>query len=452
MTAKTSTSWPLFHLPTEINASDSKPLHADSSDHSPSTAFNLSEISEIGKDKATKRYLSSYLENFNRWPQAPPWRRFLDPDQLRHQRVADAKRWIKLLRIQDIDSGTQRRGEHFRLGADPQSEALLQAVNAAIHLRRPLLVRGEPGTGKTSLAYALAHRLGLGPVLHWRITSRSRLVDGLYRYDALGMLQDLQRDDFLLRRQAQGLPAAEQGATAPPMPAERQMADYISLGPVGTAFLPSLLPRVLLIDEIDKADPQLPNELLHLFEEGEFDIPELTRERRHQRLQDPDAALDPWDLATADLDPIDLGGSIPVEAGRIEPLRVQVDRVPVLCCQFPIVVMTSNDERDFSPAFKRRCLRISMPYPNEAQLMTILRSHFNRLGQDFWTDHKAELAKLIEDFIETDNKDRHDRATDQLLNYLHLFSEDPQFRPTDQALEQLKSILLRRLGSSEDRM
>jgi MoxR-like ATPase len=183
------------------------------------------------------------------------------------------------------------------LGTDRQSEALLQAVNAAIHLRRPLLVRGEPGTGKTSLAYALAQRLQLGPVLHWRITSRSRLVDGLYRYDALGMLQDLQRDDFLLRRQGQQQPIEQPRE----QPRERPMADYISLGPVGTAFLPSLLPRVLLIDEIDKADPQLPNELLHLFEEGEFDIPELTRERRHQSLGDPKAALKPWTLVTADL-------------------------------------------------------------------------------------------------------------------------------------------------------
>jgi MoxR-like ATPase len=325
------------------------------------------------------------------------------------------------------------------LGTDRQSEALLQAVNAAIHLRRPLLVRGEPGTGKTSLAYALAQRLQLGPVLHWRITSRSRLVDGLYRYDALGMLQDLQRDDFLLRRQGQQ------------QPPERPMADYISLGPVGTAFLPSLLPRVLLIDEIDKADPQLPNELLHLFEEGEFDIPELTRERRHQSLDNPEAALKPWTLATADLVPsaAQTGQS---DDTRIEPLRVQIGRVPVRCCQFPIVVMTSNDERDFSPAFKRRCLRTEMPLPGEEQLKMILRSHFNSLGQDFWSEHEAMLADLIGDFIkkgEKDKKNRHDRATDQLLNYIHLFSEDPQFGPSEQALVKLKDILRLRLDSSD---
>ncbi|MFM7641945.1 MAG: AAA family ATPase [Cyanobium sp.] len=394
-----------------------------------------------------QRYFSIYKDNRQRWPQPPPWRSFLNPDQVANQVIADVDRWLNLLRIQHNDQGSQRRGENFRLGTDPESEALLQAVNAAIHLRRPLLVRGEPGTGKTSLAYALAHRLKLGPVLHWRITSRSRLVDGLYRYDALGMLQDLQRDEFLLRRQS--IPGGE----ARPLPPERQMADYISLGPVGTAFLPSLLPRVLLIDEIDKADPQLPNELLHLFEEGEFDIPELTRERRHQRLQDPRGSRKPWELATADLVPGSATDGEADDPSRIEPLRVELGRVPVRCCEFPIVVMTSNDERDFSPAFKRRCLRIAMPYPNKEQLQTILRSHFNRLGPDFWTDHEDKLSTLIDDFIAEDSKDskkRHNRATDQLLNYLHLFSEDEQFRPTEQTLEQLKGILLRRLGATEE--
>ena len=440
MPAPASTSWPLFYLPTDSNPS-APATEPQAKDDSPvAIKFSQEDISEIGTDAASKQYISQYCANVNRWPPAPPWRRFLAPDQLQKQRIADAKRWVQLLRIQNNDPAAQRRGENFRLGTDRQSEALLQAVNAAIHLRRPLLVRGEPGTGKTSLAYALAQRLQLGPVLHWRITSRSRLVDGLYRYDALGMLQDLQRDDFLLRRQDQQQPLEQ--------PRERPMADYISLGPVGTAFLPSLLPRVLLIDEIDKADPQLPNELLHLFEEGEFDIPELTRERRHQSLDDPDAALEPWTLATADLVPsaAQTGQS---DDTRIEPLRVQVGRVPVRCCQFPIVVMTSNDERDFSPAFKRRCLRIAMPFPGEDQLMMILHSHFNSLGQDFWSEHKAKLVDLIQDFIKTDNKDRHDRATDQLLNYIHLFSVDSHFAPKDKDLDQLKDILLRRLGSSQ---
>jgi MoxR-like ATPase len=446
MTATTSTSWPLFDLPTERNSS-APAAKPEAKDDSPiAIKLNTAEISEIATDADSKRFVEQYSENVNRWPPAPPWRRFLAPEQLQSQQLSDAKRWVQLLRIQHNDPAAQRRGENFRLGTDRQSEALLQAVNAAIHLRRPLLVRGEPGTGKTSLAYALAHRLQLGPVLHWRITSRSRLVDGLYRYDALGMLQDLQRDDFLLRRQGQQQPSEQ-----PPV---RPMANYISLGPVGTAFLPSLLPRVLLIDEIDKADPQLPNELLHLFEEGEFDIPELTRERRHQSLVvNQAAALKPWTLATADLVPSEALTTQLDDDSRIEPLTVDVGRVPVRCCQFPIVVMTSNDERDFSPAFKRRCLSTEMPLPSEDQLMMILHSHFNSLAPDFWSEHEAKLKNLIHDFIkkgEKDNKDRHGRATDQLLNYIHLFSEDPQFRPTDPALKQLEEILRLRLGSGEE--
>jgi MoxR-like ATPase len=210
---------------------------------------------------------------------------------------------------------------------------------------------------------------------------------------------------------------------------------------------------VLLIDEIDKADPQLPNELLHLFEEGEFDIPELTRERRHQSLHDQAAALRPWSLATADLVPSAVLTTQPAADSRIDPLLVDVGRVPVRCCQFPIVVMTSNDERDFSPAFKRRCLSTEMPLPSEDQLMMILHSHFNSLAPDFWSEHEAKLKNLIHDFIkkgEKDKKDRHGRATDQLLNYIHLFSEDPQFRPTDPALKQLEEILRLRLGSGEE--
>ncbi|MEL7316887.1 MAG: AAA family ATPase, partial [Cyanobacteria bacterium J06559_3] len=276
----------------------------------------------------------------------PDWRQFVDAEQQAEwDEKADQKYWQKLRQIAAKKTRDIRRGETFRLRIEaatpdvPSTEPtppenpyaeVIEAVNAALYLRRPLMITGRPGSGKTSLAYAIARELNLGPVLLWPITARSVLQHGLYEYDAIARLQDAQ-----LREQLMKLDEGEVDKTKLQQVAAdfTNIGQYIRLGPVGTAFYPSQYPRVLLIDEIDKSDINLPNELLNLFEEAEFPIPEL------QRLSKSGAKLQS------------------VESAEGETLQVR-DGV-VRCRQFPIVIMTSNGERDFPTAFYRRCLRVN---------------------------------------------------------------------------------------------
>jgi MoxR-like ATPase len=248
------------------------------------------------------------------------------------------------------------------------SERAVEQVNAALYLRRPLLVTGPPGTGKSTLAYAVAHELGLGPVLHWPITSRVTLRDGLYQYDPLTRLYAANR--------ANDEPDAEQ-----------DIGRYIRLGPLGTAMLPYMQPRVLLIDEIDKSDIDLPNDLLTIFEKGEFEIAELTR------LAEPAV-----DVMTAD------GAS-----------RATVLKGIVRCRAFPFIVMTSNGEREFPPAFLRRCVTVELQQPDEEEkLGQIVAAH---LGEDLAT----RSLDLVRRFL--DRKDAGTLANDQLLNAVYLCNQ-----------------------------
>ncbi|MFN7898351.1 MAG: AAA family ATPase [Synechococcaceae cyanobacterium] len=270
------------------------------------------------------------------------------------------------------------------------------AVNAALQLRRPLLITGTPGCGKTSLAYAIAHELGLGRVLCWPITPRSELQEGLYRYEALDRLRE-----------------SQPGSTT-------STAEFITLGPLGTAFLPFANPRVLLIDEIDKSDLQLPNELLHLFEEGGYEIPQLRREARL-----PEVPL-------AEVDTDDPGQRASIQAGRVQ------------CRAFPIVVMTSNRERDFPPAFHRRCIRVEMPSPTHRDtLLDVARQHFRGAAVQGDFDEQAALQR-IDSFL--GEQGQLDRATDQLLNALHLLCGPDQHRPSEAQMEKLQEILFKRLS------
>jgi MoxR-like ATPase len=248
--------------------------------------------------------------------------------------------------------------------------AEVDAVNAALYLRRPLLVTGNPGTGKSTLAYAVAHELGLGRVLRWPIVSRTTLQDGLYRYDAIGRLQDVQLE------RAGGTQGAAVAASG--------IGSYIRLGPLGTALLPAEQPRVLLIDELDKSDLDLPNDLLNTLEEGEFAIPEL------ERLADREPVVE---VLTHD------GERVAVHGGRVS------------CTAFPVIVLTSNGERDFPAPLLRRCVQLELEPPGEEQLTAMVEAH---LGEDGVVAGRDLITRFL------DREPGEVMAADQLLNALFL--------------------------------
>jgi len=299
----------------------------------------------------------------------------------------------------------QDRGATF----EPET-AEIDRVNVALLLRRPLLVTGRPGTGKTSLTYAVAHELGLEPVLRWSVTSRTQLQDGLYRYDAIGRLQDT--------------PRAGEHEGEPP-----DIGNYLTLGPLGAALFgrilhtedgnPVVYPRVLLIDEIDKSDIDLPNDLLHLFEEGEFEIPELARLESREYQENPEDEKGFW------IKPHDYND--PLSFQHRKKLFIPADgRVRCPDNGFPLVIMTSNGEREFPPAFMRRCLQLEMQLPDEGKLERIVERHF-ALHRDY-EKKTADIKRLIALFIDrrdgkTDGR-RQDLAADQLLNAVHLVLEN----------------------------
>ncbi len=313
-----------------------------------------------------------------RLPEVPPWR-----DSLRARSTGTGGT--------SADGGGRiARGMNYQIDHE---EA--ERVNAALYLRRPLLVTGEPGTGKSSLAYAIAVELGLGEVLRWPITSKSTLREGLYHYDAIGRLQEANLREIEARHHD----------SAAPEPVD--IGSYIRLGPLGTVLLPADRPRVLLVDELDKSDIDLPNDLLNVFEEGEFTIQEIARlPGDHPRVT----------IMTAD------------EGSRVE-LPAE-PRGVVRCAAFPLVIITSNGERQFPPAFLRRCLQLTLPAPDAGKLARIIEAHLPVQATDY--------ADLIEEFL--GRRSEGELATDELLNAV--FLRYSALRPAGESAEQLASIVM----------
>lgn len=184
------------------------------------------------------------------------------------------------------------------------SPELRNIVNVTIALGRPLLLKGEPGTGKTLLAHSISESLGKRLII-WNIKSTSKAIDGCYTYDTIQRLND-----------------SRFGSNDRDV---NKIDDYIKLGPLGEAFV-SDEQVVLLIDEIDKADPEFPNDLLQELDVMSFDIPELkkTIEAKHR----------------------------------------------------PIVIITSNNEKELPNAFLRRCVFHFINFPTPQLMVDIVKVHF----------------------------------------------------------------------------
>lgn len=269
------------------------------------------------------------------------------------------------------------------------SDALKKAVNLAIFLRRPLLLEGDAGCGKTRLASAIAYELGL-PLYRWDVRSSTRAQDGLYEYDAILRLHDVE----VQKSQGSQPPVVSQGGDDQQPPKRRDPGDprdYRKFGPLGKAFRVQDCPAVVLIDEIDKADLDFPNDLLTVLDEPwEFTIPET-------------------------------GETVAADPNHR-----------------PIVLITSNKEKGNLPApFLRRCLYRYVEFPNDTKrLQEIVRQHYELREE---TSPPAELLKGAADKFLTERTDRSwfkKPGTSEFLDWLKALH---RFEPKPYDVGQLKA-------------
>jgi len=250
------------------------------------------------------------------------------------------------------------------------TDDLKVAVNAAITLRRPLLIKGEPGTGKTVLAQEIATAMG-APLIEWNIKSTTKAHQGLYEYDAVARLRDGQLGDERVH----------------------DIRNYIRKGKLWEAFTSAELP-VLLIDEIDKADIEFPNDLLQELDRMSFDVYET-----HETIK---------------------------------------------ATERPIVIITSNNEKELPDAFLRRCFFHYIKFPDRATMQAIVDVHFPGI-------QKILVSKAMDVFYEVRDVPglKKKPSTSELLDWLKLLlAEDMpldvlQNRDPTKAIPPLHGALLK---------
>lgn len=220
------------------------------------------------------------------------------------------------------------------------SDELQEVVNVSLAIGRPLLLKGEPGTGKTLLAKSIAQSLGR-PLLRWNIKSTTKAVEGLYVYDTVQRLNDSR------------FGGGDVG----------NIKHYIKMGKLGEAFT-AAEPVVLLIDEIDKADLEFPNDLLAELDEMRFSIPETKEE--------------------------------------------------IAAKQRPMVVITSNSEKELPDAFLRRCVFHFIEFPNEDMMRKIVKVHFPDL-------EKKMVEAAMKKFYEVRSRPSLSKkpSTSELIDWVH---------------------------------